>query len=316
MIPVSILKRKTVSFKRIKHFFDDPEYWICKGLLRFMKPEFIPDRLFLKYQFHYVFGQPLNLDNPKSFNEKLQWLKLYDRNPLYTTLVDKYAVKKWVADKIGKEYVIPTLAIYDNEGQIDLNTLPNQFVLKCTHDSGSVVICKDKRTFDLDGARQVLGKGLKNNFYKKHREWPYKNVQRRIIAEQFLDDNSSSGLKDFKLYCMNGECKAILVVTRNHNTGNSYYDYFDADFNHLSFTKGHPNSPCVVARPESFSVMKQLSQRLSEGITNVRCDFYEINGRIFFGEMTFFPASGIVPFNPVEYDIEWGGWIELPSKNR
>lgn len=299
---------------KVKLFLEDPDYRICKILIRYVKPDLIPDRMFLKYQFHYVFGYHLDLNNPRTYNEKLQWLKLYDHNPLYTTLVDKFAVKKWVAEKIGKEYVIPTIAVYETADQIDIAKLPDRFVLKCTHDSGSFAICRDKESFDVESAKRMLDLGLKNDFYKKHREWPYKNVPRRIIAEQFLEDNRSSELRDYKFFCMDGKCKSVLIVTNKTGSGKTYYDYFDFDFNHLDFTRGHPNSPFKVSKPELFEEMKALSEELSEGITNVRCDFYEANGRIYFGEMTFFPASGIIPFRPDKFDLEWGGWIKLPPK--
>lgn len=300
-------------FRWLKYFWEDPAYKVCKWLLHFVKPEQIPDKLFLKYQFHYVFGYPLNLKAPQTYNEKLQWLKLYDHNPLYTTLVDKYAVKEWVAERIGEQYVIPTLAAYDDVEQIDITKLPDQFVLKCTHDSGSVIICRDKKSFDFEEAKRILAKGLKNDFYKKHREWPYKNVPRRIIAEKYIDDGLSQELKDYKFYCMNGCCKAVLIVTNKTGAGDTFYDYFDSDFNHMDFTKGHPNNPGVVTKPAGFDEMKVLSQELSKGITHVRCDFYEADGRVYFGEMTFFPASGIIPFRPEEFDYKWGRWIKLPD---
>ena len=227
-------------FRVLKHFGEDPEYKICKLLLRFVKPEHIPDKMFLKYQYHYVFGKRLNLRHPKSFNEKLQWLKLYDHNPLYTTLVDKYAVKEWVANRIGEQYVIPTFAVYDNTEQIDLSKLPDRFVLKCTHDSGSVVICKDKRTFDFDAAKQILTQGLKYNFYKKHREWPYKNIRPRIIAEEYKDGGATLELVDYKFYCFNGQ-PLIVMVASGRFSGEKTFAYLDAGWNKLNITWGAPN---------------------------------------------------------------------------
>ena len=174
-----------------KHFFQDPAYKIVKFALHFVPAAAIPDKLFLKYQFHYVFGYRLDLKHPKTFNEKLQWLKLYDRNPLYTTLVDKYAVKQWVADKIGEQYVIPTLAVYDSVDEICWDDLPKQFVMKCTHDSGSTCICKDKASFDIETAKKTLKTSLATDFYIKNREWPYKKVPHRIIAEKYTLDLQS-----------------------------------------------------------------------------------------------------------------------------
>lgn len=297
----------------LKHFWEDPAYKICKWLLHYVEPEQIPDKLFLKYQYHYVFGERLNLRHPKSFNEKLQWLKLYDHNPLYTTLVDKYAVKEWVANRIGEQYVIPTFAVYDNAEQIDLSKLPDRFVLKCTHDSGSVVICKDKRTFDFDAAKQILTQGLKDDFYKKHREWPYKNVPRRIIAEQYMEDSQTSELRDYKFFCTDGICHALFVATERMKNDEPFFDFYDPDFKHLSIIQGHPNNPCRINKPVSFETMKHLAGVLSQGIPNVRCDFYEVDGKPYFGEMTFYHYSGLVPFNPSEIDFNWGEWIHLPK---
>lgn len=296
-----------------KLFLEDPEYKICKALLKVIKPEYIPDKLFLKYQYHYVFGNKLNLKHPKTFNEKLQWLKLYDRNPLYTTLVDKYAVKQWVSKIIGDEYIIPTIATYDNIEDIKLDELPNQFVMKCTHDSGSIVICKDKNTFNFDNAKAILKSGLDHNFYIKHREWPYKNVPRRIIAEEYMEDDKTHELRDFKFFCMNGVCKALFIATDRMKNDEPFFDFFDTDFNHLKIVQGHPNNPDTILKPKSFHLMKELASRLSLGIPNVRCDFYEVNGKPYFGEMTFFHYSGLVPFNPEKIDKEWGAWITLPQ---
>ena len=299
-------------FQRVKHFLSDPEYCICKWLLLFVRPEHISDRLYLKYQFHYVFGRKLDLKKPRSFNEKLQWLKLYDRYPLYTTLVDKYSVKEWVAKLIGKQYVIPTLAVYNDVEQINLSDLPDQFVLKCTHDSGSIVICRDKNSFDLEAAKQVLRKGLSKDFYSKHREYPYKNVVRRVIAERYMEDSKTNELRDYKFFCMNGVCHAMFVATERMKDDGPFFDFYDTSFNHLSIVQGHPNNPNMITKPESFEVMKEWAEQLSKGIPNVRCDFYEVDGKPFFGEMTFFHFSGLVPFKPDEVDYHWGEWIKLP----
>ena len=301
-------------FRGIKHFWEDPEYRICKILLRFVTPDRIPDRLYLKYLFHYVFGYPLNLKNPQTFNEKLQWLKLFDHNPLYTSLVDKFAVKEWVASIIGEQYIIPTLAVYDSVDEIDLDSLPDAFVLKCTHDSGSVIICQDKHSFDFEVAKLKLSQGMMNDFYIKNREWPYKHVQKRIIAEKYMEDSRTSELRDFKFFCMDGVCRAMFVATDRMSKEEPYFDFYDSEFNHLPMTQGHPNNPDVIEKPNSFETMKQLAQALSTGIPHVRCDFYEVNGKPFFGEMTFYHYGGLVPFHPENVDKEWGEWIQLPSK--
>ena len=299
-------------FRKIRRFLEDPDYYICKILLRSIHPDLIPDKPFVKYQFHYVFGYPLDLKNPRTFNEKIQWLKLYDHNPLYTTLVDKYAVKEWVANRIGREYIIPTLAVYDTVDEINLDELPDRFVLKCTHDSGNVVFCKDKKEFDIDKARIVLGNGLNNSFYKKHREWPYKNVPHRIIAEQFMEDCQTSELRDYKFFCEDGNCFAMFVATDRQKRPEPFFDFYDPDFIHLPIIQGHPNNPIQIEKPVSFNTMKELASELSKGIPQVRCDFYEVDGHPYFGEITFFHFSGLVPFEPSTVDNEWGRRIRLP----
>lgn len=295
----------------LKHFWEDPAYKICKWLLHYVEPERIPDKLFLKYQYHYVFGEKLNLRHPKSFNEKLQWLKLYDHNPLYTTLVDKYAVKEWVANRIGEQYVIPTFAVFDNAEQIDLSKLPDRFVLKCTHDSGSVVICKDKRTFDFDAAKQILTQGLKDDFYKKHREWPYKDIKPRIIAEKYLEDGTSLELVDYKFYCFNGQPKIVMVACGRFS-GKKTFAYFDYDWNILNITWGAPNPEQYPKKPKNYDEMLVLAHTLSKGIPHVRVDLYNVDGAVFFGELTFFDGSGLQRIDPLEWDYKMGKWVELP----
>lgn len=271
------------------------------------------DELFIKKMFKIRMGKNLNLENPRTFNEKLNWLKLYNRKPLYTILVDKYAVKNWVAEKIGTQYVIPTLGVWERFDDIAFDNLPNQFVLKCTHDSGGLVICKNKNLLDRNAARKVISKALKQNFYYKSREWPYKNVPPRIIAEKYMEDESGE-LRDYKLFCFDGEVKALFVATDRQNKNvDTKFDFFDRNFNHLPFTKGHPNADCPPQKPIGYEKMVELAEVLSSGIPHVRVDFYEISGQIFFGEMTFFDNSGFVPFKPEKYDLIWGDWLNLPS---
>ncbi len=270
----------------------------------------IPDRKFLELVFPLCTGYKLNLDNPRSYNEKLQWLKLYNRNPLYTRMVDKYEVKKYVADIIGEDHIIPTLAVYDHAEDIDFDALPNQFVLKCTHDSGGIVICSDKTKLDKKAAVKKLKKGLKKNFYCQNREWPYKNVKPRIIAESYMTDDGEE-LKDYKFFCFDGKPKYMFIATDRFKEEETKFDFFDMNFNHLPFVNGHPNSTKPINRPKGFDEMKNLSEKLSKGIPQVRVDFYDINGKIFFGEITFFHWSGFVPFEPQEWDYKLGDDIKL-----
>lgn len=276
----------------------------------------LSDEAFLKKQFRNVFEYELNLDNPITYNEKLQWLKLYDQNPKYTKLVDKYEVKSIVSEIIGKEHIIPTLGVWDKFEDINFNKLPQQFVLKCTHDSGGLVICRDKSKLDIKKAKRKIEKCLKNNYYIQNREWPYKNVKPRIIAEEYMSDESGEDLKDYKFFCFMGKAKAMFIASdRNNSTEETKFDFYDMDFNHLPFINGHPNSKQDIKRPNSLNLMKELAEQLTIELPQARVDFYDINGNVYFGEITFFHWSGFKKFEPKEWDRKFGEWIKLPIKN-
>ena len=277
---------------------------------------FIPDKQYLQIMYRIRMGKKLNLDNPQTFNEKLQWLKLYDRRPEYTIMVDKYEAKKYVADRIGSEYIIPTLGVWDKFDDIDFDKLPNQFVLKCTHDSGGLVICRDKKTLDIQEARKKIEKSLKSNFFWVGREWPYKNVKPRIIAEEYMEDETDHELRDYKFFAFDGVAKALFIATdRGNLSSETKFDFFDIDFNHLDFTNGHPNSEVLPHKPKTFDEMKKLAEKLSCGIPQVRVDFYEVNGKAYFGELTFAHWSGMKPFDPEIWDKKFGEMIELPENS-
>lgn len=282
------------------------------GVVKMLNP-LIPDKQYLKMLFRLKMGCRLDLKNPKTFNEKLQWLKLYDRKPEYTTMVDKYAVKEYVANIIGEEYVIPTLGVWNKPGDIEWDKLPNQFVLKTTHSGGStgVVICRDKDHLDKQLAMEKLKVSLGKNVFHTSREWPYKNVHPRIIAEKYMADN----IIDYKFFCFNGVVKAMFVATDRQKEGEDVkFDFFDADYNHLPFRQGHENAKELPQCPKSFVLMKRLAESLSRNIPQVRVDLYEIDGRPYFGEMTFFHFGGWVPFNPEIWDKKMGEWLELPNE--
>lgn len=281
-----------------------------RGFLNWMS-----DKKYLSIAFRIRMGKKLDLDNPKSYSEKLQWLKLYDRKAEYTDMVDKYKVKEYVSNIIGNEYIIPTLGVWDKFEDIDFNSLPDQFVLKCTHDSGGLVICKDKTRLDIADARRKINKCLKYNFFYAQREWPYKDVVPRIIAETYMEDAEDHELRDYKFFCFNGKVKAIFIAT-NRGTENeeTTFDFFDEEFNHLDFRNGHPNAEKLPHKPKQFELMKELAGNLSERIPQVRIDFYEVNGKVYFGEMTFFHWSGMTPFEPEKWDEKFGEWITLPNK--
>lgn len=277
-------------------------------------PRIFTDEQYLKAVFRHIMGKELDLKNPQTFNEKLQWLKLYDRKPEYTQMVDKYEAKRFVASIIGEEYIIPTLAVYNNTSEIDLSSLPEKFVLKCTHDSGSIAICKDKRTFRKDEAFAILEKGLKKNYFWENREWPYKNVKPRIIAETYMEDIGTGELRDYKFFCFGGKVKALFIAKDRQEDEETKFDFFDADFHHLDIRNGHPNASVPPGKPLSFEKMKEMAERLSQGIPHLRVDFYEANGKIYFGELTFSHWSGFTPFEPHEWDITFGSWLKLPTK--
>ncbi len=271
----------------------------------------MPDDVYLRKLFESRLGEKLHLEDPITFNEKLQWLKLYDRNPEYTTMVDKYAAKKWVADRIGEEYIIPTLGVWKHFDDIDFDTLPNQFVLKCTHDSGGLVIVKDKSKLDKRSAKKKLEKSLKRNFYWVGREWPYKNVPPRIIAEKYMTDESGIELKDYKIFNFNGEPKLIQVdydrfVEHKRNLYTTDWQYIEAAINYPT----DPNHQ--INRPKQLEKMLDLARKLSDGIPHVRTDFYCIDDRIYFGELTFYHASGFAWFKPESFNQEMGEWLKLP----
>lgn len=257
-------------------------------------------------------GKELDLNNPETFNEKLQWLKIHNRNPLYTTMVDKYAVKKYVADKIGEKYIIPTLGVWDNVEDIAFNKLPKQFVLKCTHDSGGIVICKDKSVLDFNEAKKKLKKSLETNFFLKWREWPYKNVKRRIIAEEFLEDANANELVDYKVLCFNGEPK-IVEVHKGRFNGQHTTDNYDIFWNKTDIEQYDlPKSDEIMPKPAFLEEMLRLSKLLSKDLVHVRVDWYFANNRLYFGELTFFDGSGFNLFCG-DADELLGSWIKLPK---
>lgn len=277
----------------------------------------VPDKIYLNIKFLKNFGKLINFTHPRTYNEKLQWLKVYDRNPFYNIIVDKYRVKEYVTKKIGEEHVIKLLGVWDKFDDIDFDSLPNQFVLKCNHDCGGLVICKDKGTFDIIAAKKKLESHLKNNYYWDHREWPYKDVKPLIFAEEYMVDESGYELKDYKFFCFNGEPKVLFIAQDRDNVNEeTKFDFYDMDFNHLPIKNGHPNANVIQEKPAGFEKMKELGMKLSKGIPHVRVDFYNINGRIYFGEMTLFHWSGFVKFEPSEWDTIFGNWIKLPLRKK
>ena len=298
----------------IKQWVENP-WRIGKSLAQRGLLKFLPDKAYLSILYRAKFGKKIHWKAPKTFNEKLQWLKVYDHNPVYTTMVDKFEAKQFAAQRIGEQYVVPLLAgPWERFDQIDFEALPDQFVLKTTHDCGGVWICKDKSSLDRQAAKEFLEKHLKRDYYSTGREWPYKNVKPRIFAEAFLAELEDD-LRDYKFFCFDGVPKLMFIASeRQSKEQETKFDFFDMDFNHLSIINGHPNSPNPISRPENFEKMKELAAVLSKGIPHLRVDFYECSGRLYLGEMTFSHWVGLVPFEPEEWDEKLGSWIKLPQR--
>ena len=277
----------------------------------------IPDKMYLNMWHKAMYGRKIDFKNPKTFTEKLQWLKLYNRNPEDVKLVDKFAVKKYMADKIGDEYIIPNLGVWDSVDEIDLDSLPERFVLKCTHDSGSVVICRDKSKFDFEAAKSKLNRKMKKSLFWLMREWHYKMLKPRIIAEQYMEntDMNLNELRDYKFYCFNGEAKYLYVSEglENHATAKISFLTLDWDFADFGRSDFSPFTE-LPEKPKAYEKMLELANRLSKGHPFLRVDLYEINGKIYFSEFTFFPAGGFMMFQPLESDYKLGELIDLSEK--
>ena len=274
----------------------------------------LADKKYIELKYLTFFKKKLNLKNPQTFNEKLQWLKIYDRNHQYTQMVDKYEAKKYVASIIGEEYIIPTIGIYNSFDEIDFKKLPNKFVIKCTHDSGGLVVCKDKNKLDKNNAKKKIEKSLKTNYYYCGREWPYKNVKPRIIIEKYMCTKEQKELIDYKFFCFNGNPKIILVCSERFSSNNMCETWFDDKWNFLDIIESSHRVDKTIKKPINLSKMMEFSKKLSKDIPFVRVDFYEINGKTYFGELTFFPASGFERFEPKEWDYKLGEMLKLPDK--
>ena len=277
----------------------------------------VSDETYLKWRYRFIFGKKLNLENPKGFNEKINWLKIYNRNPLYPTIVDKATAKDYVRPIIGDEKIIPTYGVWDNFEEIDFNKLPNQFVLKSTNGGGGsgVVICKDKSTFDKEKARQRLERSMKVN-WKFEREWVYRDVKPRLIAEKYMANDDGSDLVDWKIFCFNGEPKVLFYASDRYTKGKPLkFDWYDMDLKHLPIkSHGIPQANKELKMFPEWEEMKETARKLSQGFPHVRVDLYLINHKVYFGELTFFHDGGVVALEPEEWEYTLGSWIELPNK--
>lgn len=271
---------------------------------------FVPDKLYVKVLYKENMGNWPDLKNPKTFNEKLSWIKLYDRNPLYTKLADKYSVKEYVAQRIGSEYVVDNYCVANRWEDINFETLPCQFVIKCTHDSGGAFICRDKKSFDYDSVKKMIQHNLQCNYFYPGREWPYKNIKPRIIVDKYLDDHTGNELRDYKFWCFGGRPTYMYCTIKGDNV---FENFYDMNFVPVAIDHGYPRHTPEFERPKNFELMEELASKLSKGIPFVRVDFFEVDGKVYFGEFTFFDWGGLRPFGG-DWDVVLGELIALPPR--
>ena len=280
----------------------------------------LSDESYLKINYRLAFGRKLNLKNPKTMSEKLQWLKLYDRKPEYSMMVDKCDAKKFVASIIGEEYIIPTYGVWEKSADIEWDKLPGQFVFKCTHDSGGIIIVKDKDKANRTEIGDKLDRMLKRNYYRTGgREWPYKNVKPRIMAEQFMisNDTPNHDIPDYKFFSFNGEPRVLLFCTERKN-GSSKWDFYDMDMQRIDVAALHHDTTSLnlsdFVSKEVFEKMKEIARALAKVKAYVSVDLYYINKQIYFGELTFFSGGGWLQYNPADFDLKLGEMLTLPNK--
>ncbi|MBQ2724510.1 MAG: glycosyl transferase [Clostridia bacterium] len=271
----------------------------------------LPDRIYIERLYFKKYGEKLNIRNPHTYIEKINWLKLYDRRDKYTQMVDKYEVRDFVERMIGEDYLIPLLGCWDSVEDIDFSKLPEKFVLKCNHDNG-VIIVKDKSNLDITSVKNELNYRMKRDYYKKRREWPYKNVKRKIICEKLIETEDNRVLPEYKFYCFNGEAKIFYVSSGTID--DLRFDFYDINFNHLPIVASKPNSTNTISRPQEFEKMIEIAEKLSVGIPTVRVDLYNVNGKVYFGEMTFSSGGGLRKLAPLEWEEKLGEWTVLPSR--
>lgn len=302
-----------MEIKKIKRALCDYHYFLQK-CVRLLSPYIKDDKKYLSLLYRANYGKKLNWDSPQYFAEKMQWLKLNNRNPEYVVMADKVKAKDWVAEKIGNEFIIPTLAVWERAEDVDFDSLPDKFVIKCNHNSGTgMYICKDKSQMDTEKVRAELRKGLNENYYELGREWPYKDIPRRIIAEQFMEDNEHPGdLADYKFFCFNGEPHFCQVI-RDRSTKETI-DIYDMNWDLMPFVGLNPiarNGLTSVPRPLHLEKMIEICKTLSKGMPFGRIDLYVINDNIYFGEITFFPMNGWGQFSPEDWNLSIGQMIKV-----
>lgn len=298
------------KFEKFKRYINNPLLFFSLMARKSGGFKQLDDKTYLGLLYRSIYGKKLNWDNPTLFSEKLQWLKLYDRKLVYSDMVDKCNAKEYVVGIIGKQYIIPTLGVWESFDDINFNLLPKDYVLKCTHDCGGLVICRNN-DIDYDSARKKIQKSLKTNYYWLFREWPYKNVKPRIIAEQYME-NHGEGLTDYKFYCFNGEPKFLYISKGLENHDTAKISFLNVDWSFAPYHRiDYKEFEELPHKPKEYSKMLELCRKLSSGFMFLRVDLYEINGQIYFSEFTFSPNSGFMIFKDANTDHEIGDMIKL-----
>jgi hypothetical protein len=301
--------------KKIIKYFKNPFLLIKRQKMRKLRSNSskYSDEIFLKKAFKILCGYKLNLDNPLTYNEKIQWLKLNDHKPIYHTLADKFLVRQYVKDKIGEHHLIPLIATWDNPEDVDFSTLPNSFVIKCNHNSGrGMILCKDKNELDIKKTYQEIKDGFEEDYFLLGREWAYKDIRKKIICEEYIKEPNGDEINDYKFFCCNGKFKFLLVCSNRHS--NLSNDWYDEKLNHLPCINGPKNNKNGIRLPNNISEMIKIAETLSQGLVHVRVDLYSVDNSILFGEMTFYESSGFASFKPKKFDYLFGSFINLPKK--
>lgn len=296
---------------KILKYLKHPQLFLLKlDQKKFIK---LNDKKYIELRYFSEMGKRLNLNKPYNFNEKLQWLKLYNRKDEYTIMCDKYLVRDYISNTIGEQYLIPLIGVYDKFDDIDFLKLPNKFVIKCSHDSGSIVICENKDNFDINKAKKIINSKIKKDYYRFGREWPYKNIVPKIIVEEYMEDIKCGELIDYKLFCFNGEPNIKLICSKRRSKKGVCETWFDKNWELLDIKEGGHDIDSSVRKPINYKLMDDLSRKLSKTIPFLRVDWYEIDGKLYFGELTFYPASGYERFSPENWNDIMGKMIKLPK---
>jgi len=300
-----------MKIKKISKILKNP-LLLFAHMCRYWPLRYISDEAFLKLSFKAYQGYKLDLNKVETFNEKIQWLKLFDRNNKYTDLTDKYLVRKYVKERIGEQYLIPLLGVWNYVNEINFSKLPNQFVLKCNHDSGSVIICKNKQEFDTQKATKKLKKNLNTQYFWKSREYNYKNIKRKVIAEKYMIDIDGKEINDYKFFCFNGDPKFIQVDFARHTK--HIRNYYNIDGTFIPVEYGcQSDRNLMLPKDIKLDEMINIAKKLSKDFIMVRVDLYQIENKIYFGELTFHHGGGFMKVNPFEYDKKWGSYIDIKN---